>query len=45
MNDIKVNNSPSNISSTKRKCGHNVKRKRTKNKRSSKRKHSFCIIV
>lgn len=44
-NKDKPNNSSSNISSTKTKCGHNVKRKRIKNKRSSKRNNSFCIIV
>ena len=33
------------ISSTKTKGSYQMKRKRTKNKRSSKRKHTFCIIV
>jgi hypothetical protein len=45
--NINNNAASTNISrsSTKTKCAHSVKRKQIKNKRSSKRRHSFCIIV
>ena len=44
-NNDKPNNPSSNISSTKTKGSYHVKRKKNKNKRSSKRNNSFCIIV
>lgn len=44
-NNDKPNNSSSNICSTKTKGSYHVKRKKNKNKRSSKRNNSFCIIV